>query len=79
MTSISSAETYLNSFAVENCDKSVRLNTMEDIKENFNLMSKYNQGKYNKGTYTYVIPINQRLYDEISGILPDNSQSSNTI
>lgn len=80
MTSISSAETtHLNSIRyAENCDKSVRLNTMEDIKENFNLMSKYNQDKYNKGTYTYVIPINQRLYDEISGILPDNSQSSNT-
>ena len=41
-------------FVAENCDKSVRLNTVEDIKENFNLMSKYNQDKYNAGTYTRI-------------------------
>ena len=79
MEPISSAEaTHLSSIHyAENCEESVRLKTIEDIKENFNLMTQYNQDIYNKNTYTYVIPINQQLYDEISPLL-NNSQSSNT-
>ena len=52
MEPIESAEqTHLNSIHVaEDCEESKRLKTIQDVKENFNLIKEYNQLKFNKET-----------------------------
>lgn len=71
--------THLNSIHVaENCEESKRLKTIQDVKENFGLMKQYNQLKFNKQTYTYVIPISQQFYDEINHDILNKSNNDNS-
>ena len=71
MENISSAEkTHLASIHVaENYTQSLTIGSIDDVTENFNLMKSFNQLKHNKNTYSYVIPINQKFYDEISPVI----------
>ena len=72
--------THLNSIHVaEDCEESKRLKTIQDVKENFNLIKEYNQLKFNKETYTYVIPISQQFYDEINHDILNKSNNDNSI
>lgn len=79
MENISSAEkTHLASIHVaENYTQSLTLGSIDDVTENFNLMKSFNQLKHNKNTYSYVIPINQKFYDEISPVISNKSYSDN--